>query len=548
MAINRRQWLRGAAALGLVPSLGKLVGCAEDEAQSPKDAAPPSEDAQTWDAGAEDAALDAEPPLDAAPEDAGDAEVVEPELGPFQHGVASGDPLSDRVILWTRVTVPEAQELTVRWAIAADEALTQIVAQGQAQTSAAVDFTVKVDAEGLAAATTYYYGFWLDEVASPVGRTRTAPAGPVDRVDILFCSCAAMDQGELHAYEGMARREADVVLHLGDYIYEYASKGPVILYDPPYETVTLSDYRRRYAWYRRFAQLQHLHARHPMICVWDDHEHANNAYRDGAKDHDEARSGPWSDRKAASIQAWHEWLPVRSGPDRERIYRRFQYGDLIDLFMLDTRLYGRDESSSTFDPEQTMLGAEQERWLYEGLEGSEAVWKVLGQQVMMASWRIGTSGAASRDSWDGFLANRARLLEVIEAGEVQGVVVTTGDIHTSWANHVALDPFDPQIYDPETGAGTICTEFVCPSIASRALGMLTPAISELIQESNLHVQWFELTKKGFVSLRFDRAAVRADWWLYETIRVADYPEPYWAAGFSCTPTDPRLRRHEGPDE
>lgn len=329
----------------------------------------------------------------------------------FGHGVASGDPLQDRVIIWTRVTHTEstAQQVPVAWKVATDAAMTQVVASGTVVTTEDVDYTVKIDVEGLSAETTYYYQFEgpLD-VQSVVGETKTLPSGFVEQVKFAVCSCANYPAGFFNVYQAIAESDVDVVLHLGDYIYEYQNgkypteddqatgRAP----DPTTETLSLSDYRARYSQYRIDEQAKLVHQKKPFICVWDDHEVANDAYKDGAENHNEGE-GEYSARKAAAIQAYHEWLPIRTGTDLEKIYRNFQFGELVSLNMLDTRHIGRDQGLSTeefataaaqsseaatallVDENRSLLGAEQQSWLVKNWFNSTATWEVLGQQVLM---------------------------------------------------------------------------------------------------------------------------------------------------------------------
>jgi alkaline phosphatase D len=282
---------------------------------------------------------------------------------PFQHGVASGDPLADRVMLWTRVSPragAEAEPIEVGWRVARDAALRDVVAHGEVLTDASRDFCVHVDAAGLEPGRSYYYAFSAERQASPIGRTRTLPSGSIERVRIASCSCSHYATGIFNAYAAIARRDdLDVVLHLGDYIYEYGNDGhgaSVLgrVAEPAHEIVSLADYRTRYAQYRRDPDLQALHARHAMIAVWDDHEIANDAFRGGAQNHDVASEGSWSARRAAAVQAWREWMPARVADASSfdlapQNWRAFRFGDLADLVMLDTRLAGRDMQAPRTD-------------------------------------------------------------------------------------------------------------------------------------------------------------------------------------------------------
>jgi alkaline phosphatase D len=272
----------------------------------------------------------------------------------FTHGVASGDPLSDRVILWTRV-IPGAglhQPVNVKWQVAEDVGFNQIVAEGSASATLESDYTVKVDAAGLRPGHGYFYRFTSDEVSSAVGQTRTLPVGSVEQYRIGVASCSNYPQGYFNAYQHMAASDLDLVLHLGDYIYEYAEgiyANPVALTElgrhvqPDHEILSLEDYRMRYGLYRTDPDLQAVHARHPFVCVWDDHELANNTWQNGAQNHSDDE-GSFTLRMQQARRAYHEWLPIRTAEagDQAPIYRQFSIGNLADLIMLDTRLHGRD--------------------------------------------------------------------------------------------------------------------------------------------------------------------------------------------------------------
>lgn len=327
----------------------------------------------------------------------------------FGHGVASGDPLSDRVILWTRVTHTEetAQIIPVDWAVATDAAMTNIVASGSVQTTEAADYTVKVDADGLSADTTYYYQFTGPlAVKTVVGQTKTLPVGYVESVKLAVCSCANYPAGYFNAYDAIGKSDADVVVHLGDYIYEYAvgEYGTTANtidqgrnHSPEKEIWTLADYRLRYSQYRQDALLQGAHQNKPFICVWDDHELANDSYKSGAANHTEGDEGTFADRRAAAFQAYHEWLPIRTGSDLSKIYRNFKFGELISMNMMDTRHIARDKALTTnellaagagasaliADPSRRLIGDEQLNWLIQEWSNSATTWEVLGQQVLM---------------------------------------------------------------------------------------------------------------------------------------------------------------------
>ena len=344
----------------------------------------------------------------------------------FDHGIASGDPLSDRVILWTRVTpqTTGSRQFTVKWFMARDEQMRNIVKQGEVTTSAVKDYTVKVDVDGLEANTVYYYQFIVGNKGSRVGKTKTLPVGNVNQVKMAVFSCANYPAGFFHAYADAAKRnDLDVCIHLGDYIYEYArtvtdAQGNIVpayasqnaaAIDrevlPEQEVVSVNEYRARYAQYKTDADLQDLHAIAPMIAVWDDHELANDAYSGGADNHQPNTEGSWDDRKVAALTAYHEWMPIRTETKSE-IYRRFDFGNLLSINMLDTRVIGRDKQLNYLDfikadsmgnvsidankfnvatnnPERQLLGLRQSNWLVSQLQQSNATWQVLGQQILM---------------------------------------------------------------------------------------------------------------------------------------------------------------------
>lgn len=274
----------------------------------------------------------------------------------FTHGIASGDPLSDRVILWTRLLPGDGQHhehLACMWQVALDPDFKQLVSSGNTSTSVRQDYCVKVDATGLAANQKYFYRFIAAGVSSPVGMTRTLPQGDIDEFRLGVCSCSNYPQGYFNVYRHMANTDLDLVLHLGDYIYEYAEgvyANPIATealgrhVEPRNEITNLEDYRMRYGLYRTDTDLQAVHARHPFICVWDDHELANDCWREGAENHNEGE-GDFKARRHSARQVYHEWMPIRTTSDGDQgpIYRSFKLGNLADLIMLDTRIHGRDQ-------------------------------------------------------------------------------------------------------------------------------------------------------------------------------------------------------------
>ncbi|WP_310393747.1 alkaline phosphatase D family protein [Hymenobacter sp.] len=339
----------------------------------------------------------------------------------FKEGVASFDPSATNVILWTRYTAAdnETGDPALRWEVAESSAFSPLVASGTVAAAAAADFTAVVDVPGLVANKKYYYRFRseLTKAESVVGETKTLPTGSqASSVKLAVVSCANFQSGLFNVYGAVAASDADAVVHLGDYIYEYGAGGygtnPTTgslgrAHLPATEIISLSDYRTRYRQYRSDKQLQRAHQLKPFICVWDDHEYANDAYNTGAQNHDPATEGSFETRRLAANQAWFEYLPART-TDKAKIYRRFEFGNLVNLLMLDTRIAGRDKQLSLADyftgpngtfnttafgqawlnPTRSMLGADQRTWLAGALGGSSAKWQVLGSQVLMGKMYI----------------------------------------------------------------------------------------------------------------------------------------------------------------
>jgi alkaline phosphatase D len=495
---------------------------------------------------------------------------------PLPHGVASGDPLSDRVILWTRITPASPRAaVEVRWEVATDPALARIVARGLVITHAARDYTVKVDPTGLRPATTYYYRFVNEGVASPIGRTRTLPVGATPRARIAVASCSNHAAGYFNAYRRIAERaDLDLVLHLGDYLYEYGTNeyGSIRQPDPPHEMIVLSDYRRRHAQYKSDADLQELHRQHPVIAIWDDHEITNDAWRDGAQNHTEGAEGTWPGRVAQGLQAYYEWMPVRQ-PDPalpRRNQRAFRIGDLIDLAMLEQRLGARSQqlpptiptafgngfvqAGPFADPGRTLLGSEQEAWLAERLRSSTARWKLIGQGVMFAQLKLQGAPLAAggglflnSDQWDGYQPARDRLYAVLEGDAthppVNNVVLLTGDIHSGWAADLSRDPNNPSVasggYDPASGAGSRAVEFVGSSISSPGADDPGNQIAALLRSINPHFKYIDLNRRGYMLLDVTRERVVCEWWNVETVQVPS-PLQTFAVAFEVVQGSNRL--------
>ena len=484
--------------------------------------------------------------------------------GVFQHGVASGDPLADRVLLWTRIS-GASDTVDVRWRVARDPSMRYMVVSGRARTSAERDFTVKVDVTGLQPGVTYYYQFMAAGARSPVGRTKTLPALGMNHARLAFASCSNYPYGLFNAYALIARRhDLDCVLHLGDYQYEYANgeygDGRPLnrVPRPDRETVTLADYRERHACYKGDKDLQEAHRQHPWICVWDDHESTNDSWMGGAENHTPATEGDWFVRKAAAIRAYREWMPVRdpadwlavgdsalSGAIRgaassgriEPLFRSFHFGGLADLIMLDTRLYGRDDAAHDpngkkytgvaaddpviNNPRRSLMGFDQEAWAYGELARSKrrgSTWQVLGQQVMMAQLS-GDHGATfqNRDQWDGYKATRDRLYTATAQRDVRNLVVLTGDIHSTWSNDLALNPWDGS-YDAATGKGVVGVEFATPGITSPGSAPAEAAErTALLAKNAPHMRYVEMTQRGYGVLDLTPERVQGEFWHVDTV-------------------------------
>ncbi len=479
--------------------------------------------------------------------------LVDEKLFPFFHGVASGDPLKDRVIIWTRVSPEDVTEgVTVTWRMATDTLLQNVVKSGTFITTADRDFTVKVDVTGLQPEKTYYYGFTALGKNSITGRTRTAPEIMTNQLRFGLVSCSNMPNGFFNSYQQLSKiKDLDAVIHLGDYIYEYASSTTgdrAVL--PAGETITLSDYRLRHGSYKLDPDLRAVHQQNPFIVVWDDHESTNNSYREGAENHTEGAEGIWDERKRFSARAYDEWMPIRTVDTANtlKIFRVINYGGLADIIMLDTRIYDRDEQLSNAvvpgmdlnDPNRRLIGPEQMQFLLDALKNSTSKWKVIGQQVMFMHWNIvgkplldivplvpdiinlavNESGVAfNSDAWDGYPAERKTILEFIRDENIDNVIILTGDIHSHWAADVAIDPFNPLAYNPLTGEGSLAVEFVTISVTSSNLNAVSTdpltrtAVHTGITTANPHIKYVNLFDNGFSILDLKTNKAQTDYFL-----------------------------------
>ncbi len=480
---------------------------------------------------------------------------------PFSHGVASGDPLHDRVILWTRLTLQNQNRADVSWQVATDPKFNNIVQRGVASTNRGKDGIIKIDCDGLQAGTAYFYAFRFGGQAA-IGRTKTLPQGKIKNLKLGVVSCSNYNAGWFTAYRGLARRnDLDAVIHLGDYIYEYGSgvygKHKARALEPRHEILTLADYRTRYAHYRTDPDLQALHARHPMIAVWDDHEVANNSWSEGAENHAPDKEGVFSERQLAARQAYFEWLPIRPRAQKQ-IYRRFAFGDLAHLIMIDTRHDRRaaqlafrafvkppktKKGRPSFDKKaflnawqnraRRIMSRSQELWLRRALREAArgAAWTLIGNQVNftpammpeladtkppkffqpLAQIKQLARAAGlntlplSLDSWSGYPAAREALERAIKrAGNP--TVILTGDTHHGWAT-----PFGAKPSENPLGA-----EFGTPGISSPGLesyvsDQYRAAYVKKFFAANPNMTFFDSEHRGFMVVEITRAKTDVQW-------------------------------------
>lgn len=443
-------------------------------------------------------------------------------LAPFYHGVESGDPESDRVIIWTRITPDSGTtgDVPVYWQVATDTNFSNIVNYGKALATDSNHNCVKVDVCGLQPSTYYYYMFNGGGRNSIMGRTKTAPApgADVDSLRFAVVSCASWEHGYFNTYQSIStHNDVDAVVHVGDYIYEYASGDYSAnisgrTYQPPTECVDELGYELRYSQYKLDDQLRRVHQLFPFITVWDDHETSNNAWSEGAPNHNTATEGPYDLRKYNSTSTYFKWMPLRKPDpmDTLRIFRKLRYGKLLDLIMLDTRLYDRDQQNltATNDTTRHMMGPVERAWFFQQLDDTSTRWKIIGNQVMFAPLQI-LGVPVNADQWDGYNYERG-LIENHILNNVNDVVILTGDIHSTWCNDVP----GPN-YNSNTGAGSVCVEFVGTSVTSPALSISVGA--NLIKVMNPHEKYVDLTNHGFYTLTVSKTKTQADYTYVSTI-------------------------------
>ena len=508
----------------------------------------------------------------------------------FNYGVASGDPLTNKVILWTHAKYQNSNDpVALSYEVATDAAFANVVSSGTTTALEAASFTAKVDAAGLAPATDYYYRFKSDVWISPIGRTRTLPTGTVSEVKLAVFSCSSYPHGYFHVYgEVASKSDAQYALHLGDYIYEYkdgeypnpAVFGRNVL--PANEILTLSDYRTRHALYKSDVNLKLLHARMPMIAIWDDHEFANDAYMTGAENHTEGAEGTFAARKAAALQAYHEWMPIRTGADKAVIYRSFDFGNLLSLHMLDTRLIGREKQldqtavlttaagqQAWMSPTRQLMGTAQTQWLQGVMTNSTAKWQVLGQQVVMAAtWlpvsvqtkfqayfaspnastvgsimaEVETYKAAlssanpaayltasnpvvpyNFDAWDGYPAARETVLQTFAGVAASQPTIGKKLVVLSGDSHNAWHTNLTLANGTKVGEEFATSSVTAPGWESYFPSMI-PTIKSLFQDttSKSNVQWMDASRRGYLKMTFTAAQAKGEFIFVDSVTGGTY--------------------------
>lgn len=460
----------------------------------------------------------------------------------FRHGVASGDPTQDTVILWTRISPSNTVEISNTtlipvWFIIREAGSENLVLQGKTYTNGLVDYTVKLDIQGLSPNSSYSYIFFNGESKSTLGLTRTLPLDDeLDSLKLAVYSCANYAGGYYHAYKmPVVKESVDFVVHLGDYIYEYANgeytNGTHLDRDhkPEHECYSLEDYRTRYSLYRSDMALQESHARFPWILVWDDHEVTDNSWLRGSV---HTKGYEFLKRRDAATQAYFEWLPIRHQRDINKIWRSFKFGSLFKLHMLDTRHYSRDITDyytnqdfisgiKEYD-DRTILGYDQETWLERQLVKNDTVWDLISSQCVVRdiNFTLPETGGIgfpfeelNQDAWDGYVANRNRLLNFLQANHLKNSVLLSGDFHIAIVSELKLAN---GTYSVNTGEGSVIVEFTTSAVSSpstfprnQSEGQALAMSQELVRENNLI--WNEGYLRGYYELCIARDQIQADY-------------------------------------
>lgn len=459
---------------------------------------------------------------------------------PFSLGVASGDPTSTGVVLWTRLAPKPLEpagglppeQIDVRWEIGTDESMKEVVLRGTAVATPQLGHSVHVEVEGLQPDRWYWYRFRAGDAQSPVGRTRTMPVATAtpEKLRFAFASCQHYEQGLFTAYEHMAKDNLDLVFHLGDYIYEYPGKDKLVRKHAGGKLKSLEDYRIRHAQYRADPLLHRMHAQCPWIVTWDDHEFENN-YANDVSERKGVDPIQFLEQRANAYQAYYEMMPLRRtsiphGPNM-RLYRTLSFGRLAAFQVLDTRQYRTDQpngdrpselNEAALNPKNTLLGAAQRGWLQAALLRSTATWNVLAQQVMMGMVDIaaGPETKYSMDQWPGAAYERMRLVEFLQERRVPNTVVLTGDIHSNWVNELRVD-------DRKADTPIVATEFVGTSITTGGNGTDKPKNYDTLLSENPCVK-FHNRQRGYV-----RCLVTPGGWQSDYIAVENVTRPGGAA-------------------
>ena len=480
----------------------------------------------------------------------------------FDYGVASGDPTNTNIILWTRVTPTLNKNINIKWQLSSNKNFNNLLDSGIASAKYSNDFTVKVDVNvpNEFRGKKVFYRFLFNDTYSDIGITNTLPQNNPDKYNIAFCSCSNHPAGYFNAYREMSKNvEIDLVLHLGDYIYEYDKNGYATedserfnrVVEPQHEIVSLSDYRKRHAQYKSDLDLQALHKSKPMIAVWDDHEFTNDSWKYGAENH-QSEEGFFQTRKANAIKAYLEWMPIRENKSKLKIWRKFEVGNLFQLLMLDTRSIYRDKQLNIEDYfdgntinkskykkdlsiDRKLIGLEQILWIKNNLN-KKFKWSIIGQQVLMAQVYLpsifatmnekllpeylhkylkigGANVAYNTDAWDGYPRERERLFN--ELKQANSVLVLTGDTHNSWLNN---------LYDESNNF--IGVEIGAPAISSPntidTFGTLTSGIEEGFIKENKNVKWTEGKHKGYTLLKLTKDKAEVSFIYVNTVKSKLY--------------------------
>lgn len=441
--------------------------------------------------------------------------------GPFYHGVASGDPTQEAVIIWTKATPDHHMAVNVGWKVSDRSDMSNVLYDGQVLTDSSTNYTVKVDVTDLDPGKTYYYQFDAKGQKSPIGRTKTMPRNGAEELSIGAVSCSNFEWGYFNAYERLAERDVDVVVHLGDYIYEY---GPGSYGDttigrinrPDHEILTLSDYRTRYAQYRWDTDLQRVHQQHPFIAIWDDHEVTNNVYTEGAQNHQEDE-GDFQHRKAIAKQVYYEWMPIRENEDQHH-YRSFKFGDLASLIMLDERLAGRTKPSDSYEEisdANKMLGSDQLEWFKKELSDGTTTWKIVGNQVIFADLDLSSvyGSKVNLDAWDGYPSEKKEIIQYLTDESIENTVLLTGDTHSSWA-------FEIENSDDQSVAIEIGTPSITSANSDEHMSTDTVMMAEkVIQMANPHLKYVDLRNHGYTIIDITKNGGLAKWYYINDLRT-----------------------------